>query len=64
MNLIEAKNIADSIQGRGQQVQFTTEQVREAIRLLERTGTGRKTQRAWDRLNTRLNALRPLLGEG
>lgn len=57
MTLKEAKELADKLT-KGRSTVYTAADRQEAIRLLEKTNHGSKTQKAWDRLKVRLSALR------
>lgn len=57
LNLKEAKELADKLI-KGRATVYTAADRMEAVRLLEKTNRGSKTQKAWDRLKARLTALR------
>ena len=54
MTLTEAKHIADRI---GKGYPATATEINAAVKLLQATNRGSKTQKAWDRLDRRLKAL-------
>jgi hypothetical protein len=56
MTLTEAKRLADKLSA-GRSTVYTHADKQEAKKLLERTNRGSKTQKAWDRLKRRLEAL-------
>jgi hypothetical protein len=60
MTLTEAKRLADKLIDNRPTI-YTAEDRKEAIKLLQATNRGNKTQKAWDRLDRRLRALKDLL---
>lgn len=56
MVLSEAKKLADRLSA-GKATLYTVTDMQQAVLLLERTSRGRKTQKAWDRLDRRVKAL-------
>lgn len=56
MTLTEAKHLADKLSA-GRRTVYTQADMQEAKRLLEATNRGSKTQKAWDRLKRRIDAL-------
>lgn len=57
MTFTEAKHLADKLSA-GRTTVYTVADMHEARKLLERTDKGSKTQKAWDRLHRRLDALK------